>query len=325
MSNIAIVCGGYSGERVISNQSADVVLESLENAPFNCFKVWIDQKEWKLITDGGDYPIDKNDFTAQLNGDKISFDGVFNTIHGTPGEDGLLQGYFDLLGIPYNTCDVYSSAITFNKGACNRLLKDYGIRSATSVILKKDDERNFDRIAEKTGIPCFVKPNGSGSSLGISKVNSVTDLPGALDKAFEEDEYVVVETFIEGTEITCGAVMRNGRPQGIAVTEIVCETEFFDYEAKYHDKRTQEITPARIDQVAYDDCMRTTERIYSILQCQGIIRADYILSGSELYLIEVNTTPGLSSASLIPQQVRYAGQTLESFFTEEVKLVLQRR
>ncbi|HAS35774.1 MAG TPA: D-alanine--D-alanine ligase [Flavobacteriales bacterium] len=322
--NLAVVCGGFSNEKVISGQSADVVIQSLKGSDYNIFKVWIDENQWSLLHEDQTLPIDKNDFSASTKDGKLNFDGVFNTIHGTPGENGILQGYFDLLKIPYNNCGVYASSITFNKGACNRLLRHFGVKSANSYLLKSDETYSEEKILERVGLPCFVKPNASGSSLGISRVNDAPELKAAIDHAFIEDDLVIIEEFLPGTEITCGVVERDGKPKALAVTEIVVEKEFFDYEAKYHHKGTQEITPARISKEDYEACMRLTEQIYTWLDCQGIVRADYILNEKGIFLIEVNTTPGLSSASLVPQMAVYAGYTLEEFFSEEVELLLNR-
>jgi D-alanine-D-alanine ligase len=322
VKNIAIVCGGYSDEKVISNQSADVVIASLKGSPYSPHKVWIDDRGWELRRGEASYPIDKNDFSVEVDGQRLEFDGVFNTIHGTPGENGLLQGYFDLLKIPYNNCGVYASSISFNKGACNRLLRHFGVKSAESYLLSRGEEYSLDEVLRKVGLPCFVKPNASGSSLGISRVNEAEQLHSAIEAAFQEDDLVVIEEFLPGIEITCGVVSRDGKPKALAVTEIVTTKEFFDYEAKYHDKGTEEITPARIDAEDYERCMRLTEKIYGWLSCKGIVRADYMLCDDGLYLIEVNTTPGLSEARLVPQMAQHAGYSLSAFFTEEVEILL---
>jgi len=319
MKKIAVVCGGYTEERVISRQSAETVIKALTEAGFDAYEVWIDQSSWNVEIDGQELTIDRNDFSFMHNAEQVSFDAVFNTIHGTPGENGLLQGYFDMLGIPYNNCNVFVSALTFHKAACNRYLRSFGIPSAESVMLTVRDSYDVDKILEVVGLPCFVKPNSSGSSLGISKVKSKEDLIPAIDAAFAEDNSILIEQFMDGTEVTCGAWAEHGKAKSIAITEIVSEQEFFDYHAKYHDIGTQEITPARIPEDQYNKVMRLTEQIYSILECKGVIRIDYIIEKGEPLLIEVNTTPGLSSRSLIPQQVEYVGMKLSDFFGEQMR------
>ncbi len=319
MKKLAVISGGYSEESVISAKSAATVIEALKNAPYEVYELWIDQNEWYLKSGERKFPIDKNDFSVSIDGDVIRFDAVFNTIHGSPGENGLLQGYFDMIGIPYNNCDVFVSSLTFHKAACNRYLRSFGIESAESVILGEGDSYDVDAIISQVGLPCFVKPNQAGSSLGISKVNKKEELHEAIRFAFEEDNLVLIERFLDGTEVTCGAWSKHGKAVAIAVTEIVAEQEFFDYHAKYHDEGTQEITPARITDAEYQNIMKLTEEIYRILNCRGVIRVDYVLESGHPKLIEVNTTPGLSSRSLIPQQAEYAGLKLSEFFTEQIQ------
>ncbi len=323
-TKIAVVCGGYSDEKTISAKSADVVIEALETSEYEVYRVWIDEVEWSLQHKNEVYPIDKNDFSVLLGDEKLKFDAVFNTIHGVPGENGLLQGYFDLLNVPYNSSGVYASSISFNKAACNKLLRQFGVKSAEAYILHAGEHYLESELIEKVGLPCFVKPNASGSSIGISRVNEASELKAAIEMAFAEDDLVLVEEFLDGTEITCGVVEREGKPYALAVTEIVVEKEFFDYEAKYHHKGTQEITPARISEADYEACMRLSEKIYTWLDCKGIVRPDFILNKKGLFLIEVNTTPGLSSASLIPQMAEYTGLSLSEFFAEAVRLTLDR-
>lgn len=319
MKQIAIVVGGYSGESVISMQSGQTVYDNLDRKKIRPHLVKISREGWSVEHDGTAYPIDRNDFSANIDGKKLAFDGAFVAIHGAPGEDGKLQGYFDMLDLPYNCCDVLTASLTFNKGVTNRYLKTFGIHSAERVILYAGDTPDLDAIIDRVGIPCFVKPNASGSSLGISKVNKAADLGAAIEFAFKEDSEVIIETFIEGPEITCGCHDTPTGAESIAVTEIVAENEFFDFEAKYNDSRTQEITPARVSQKDYDACMQLTEVIYAALRCRGMIRVDYILRGEDLYVIEVNTIPGLSPASLIPKMVEYRNWSLSDFFTNSVE------
>lgn len=322
MSTIAVVCGGYSDERVISLQSAETVEKALREAGFETHKIWIDRESWHLIQGDEKFLVDKNDFSVKTPKEHLRFDAVFNTIHGSPGENGLLQGYFDLIQMPYNNCDVFTSALTFHKAACNRYLKSFGIASAESVVLTTKDRVDVDEILKITGLPCFVKPNASGSSLGISKVKSANDLRPAIENAFREGDSIIIERFMQGTEVTCGAWSEDGKAKAIAITEIVSEQEFFDYQAKYHDARTQEITPARIETAVYDQIMRITEHIYKILSCRGVIRVDFIIESDGPRIIEVNTTPGLSSRSLIPQQLQYVGISLKDFFGKQISDLL---
>jgi len=313
--NIAIVAGGYTDEIAISLKSAAVVFSHFDTKKFNTYDVRITRRKWVVVVDGREYPIDKNDFSSLVDGAKVSFDGVFMAIHGTPGEDGKLQGYFDMLEIPYNNCNVVTSALTFNKSMCNNFLKSYGVQSANSILLLAGVPYSTMDILQQISIPCFVKPNGAGSSLGISKVNDAKDLGPAIEKAFVQDDEVLIEDFIEGVELSCGAIKLNGVVSAQAVTEIVATNEFFDYDAKYHNLGTQEITPARISDEHYDACLLLTEAIYDYLNCKGMIRVDYILKEGTLFVIEVNTTPGLSEQSIYPKQAVYAKISLKDLFT----------
>lgn len=312
---MAIVTGGFSGEDVIARQSAQQVMEHIDNEQFQCILVDITRSAWVAEFAGQQSPIDRNDFSFLHAGEKVTFDSAFIVIHGTPGEDGKLQGYFDLIGLPYFSSGVLTSAVTFNKGLCNTLLRQYGVLSANAVVLKKGDVINTEYILSKVSLPCFVKPNNGGSSLGISKVSENTELEPAIRKAMQVDDEIIIEDFVAGTEITCGVARIKGKVKSIAVTEIVTGNDFFDYEAKYHDHATQEITPARIPDHLYEECMYLSEFIYDKLDCQGMIRIDYILQEDQLYLIEVNTIPGLSAASLIPKQAEYAQISLKELFT----------
>jgi len=312
--NIAIIYGGFSGERVISEKSASVVAKYLPQDKYNTFLIDIDRDEWNYHHQGRKHPVDLNDFSLRLEGEHIVFDGVFNAIHGTPGEDGKIQGYFDVMGIPYNNCDVLASAITFNKSACIRYLKASGVKVAHSYIARLGDSFDEREILNRVGLPCFVKPNDGGSSIGVTKVKHEEELAEAIRKAQGEGVDVLIESLLVGTEVSCGCISMHGEPKSIGVTEIVPANEFFDFDSKYLNKNTQEITPARIDPALYDEVMRLTEKIYHWLHCRGMIRVDYMICADGVYLIEVNTTPGLSEASIIPQQARHFGFTLGEFF-----------
>lgn len=312
--NIAIVYGGFSGERVISEKSAQLVQRHLNKDKFNAYLVDIAREGWFVDLDAGRIPVDKTDFSFQLKGKRQPFHGVFNAIHGTPGEDGKLQGYFDVMGIPYNNCGVIASAISFSKSACNIYLGALGINVARSHLIKHGAKYNAKKILADLGLPCFVKPTDGGSSIGITKVKEATQFDAAVRSAQAEHTDALVESFLDGVEVSCGCISLNGRPKALAVTEIVPANEFFDFESKYTNAQTQEITPARISESDYDEVMRTTEKIYGLLDGKGMIRIDFMVCKDGIYLIEPNTTPGLSEASILPQQAVYCGYDLDGFF-----------
>ena len=318
---IAIIFGGFSEERVISEKTAAVVQKHLSPSKYQCYLVDIDKDHWSVVHQNELLPIDKNDFTFDLEGNKVKFDAVFNAIHGTPGEDGKIQGYFDVLGIPYNNCGVLASALTFNKAACNRYLSPSGVLVAESFLARIGEPIDAESIVDRVGLPCFVKPVEEGSSIGVSKVKDKSQLVKAIHKAQSVGVDALVERFLDGVEVSCGCIMLNGNIQAIGVTEIVPANEFFDFDSKYNNTETQEITPARIDEDANDRVMLLTEEIYHWLHAKGMIRADYMICGDDIYLIEVNTTPGLSEASIIPQQAIHFGMSLEEFFDNELNVL----
>lgn len=323
LPNIALVHGGFTDESIISNQSAQLIAKSLDSQKFRVFMVEVLSDSWKVSESNGDtWDINKSDFSFHRGEEHLRVDAVVNTIHGTPGEDGKMQGYFDMLGIPYNNSGVLSSSLSFNKGFCNAFLSRCGIKVAESVFLLDRQDADPKAIIKQLGLPCFVKPNDAGSSLGVSKVKSEEDLIPAIDHAFSIGNKVLIESFIEGTEITCGVVRQDGKPTSVAVTEIVFEADFFDYNAKYLSNQTQEITPARIDEKDYQAAMKLSEQIYKLLDCKGFFRADYILKDGELYLIEVNTVPGMSEKSLMPQMLEYLGLDLRQILEEQIDEML---
>jgi D-alanine-D-alanine ligase len=323
--NIAVVMGGYSGEAQISMLSGATVLANLDANEYNIYKVIISKEKWVLEQNNKEYHIDKNDFSVTIDDEKLNFDCVFNIIHGTPGEDGKFQGYLDMLSIPHTSCDVAVSALTFNKGMTTSLLKTYGIHVAESVVLLENKNIDEQAILKKVGLPCFVKPNNGGSSLGTFKVTKLEQLKVSIDKAFDEGGQVIIEEFISGTEVTCSAFMQNGKGKAMAITEIVATVEFFDFDAKYKDNSTQEITPARIPQDKYNECMKLTEYIYDVLGCWGLVRSDYILKGNNFYLIEVNSIPGLTERSLTPQHAEYLNLSKKDLFSIVTKEALARK
>lgn len=314
--NIAIVAGGDSGEYDISIKSAAVVKEHLDREKFNPFLIVIKGKDWRYIDDVNlEHAINKEDFSISLNGRKITFDAVFVAIHGTPGEDGKLQAYFDLLDIPYTSCDQTTSALTFNKHFSLVLASGYGARVAPSAVLHLGQEVEPERLIELVGLPCFVKPNQGGSSVGMSKVKDAAGLPNAIARAFEEDTQVLIESYIPGREITCGVFYDAGAVRSLPVTEVISKKEFFDYEAKYTDGMAEEITPADIPADIEKECRSTSEHLYRSMNCKGLVRFDYIYNEEGMYFLEVNTVPGLSPNSIIPQQAAAVGISLRELFS----------
>ncbi len=315
MKNIAIVAGGDSKEYDISIQSSKQVSDLIDEKLFNTYTINIKGLEWNVIINNEKIPIDKNDFSVNINNKKILFNCALIIIHGTPGENGLLQAYFQLLKIPFTTCNFFESALCFNKYACKVYLKKFDILSAKSIKLRKDSEIKPVIIIGKLGLPCFVKPNAAGSSFGITKVNDINKLKEAIELAFKEDYEVIVEEFIDGREITNGVIKTSKNNYILPVTEIVTKNDFFDYDAKYSGE-TDEITPAKIPDDITEKCKQISSDIYDILNCSGIVRVDYILKGNDLYFLEINTVPGMSKESIIPQQAREMNVNLTNVYTE---------
>ncbi|MDA3943584.1 MAG: D-alanine--D-alanine ligase [Bacteroidetes bacterium] len=323
MKKIAIVCGGDSGEYEISVKSAAVVQRHLNNKVYDPYLVYITSSGWYVVGEQNiKYPIDKNDFSVKIEGKHILFDAVFNAIHGTPGENGLLNGYFDLIGMPYTSSGLTTSALTFHKDFCKRIVKTYGYSVASSVLLNKGETFDDGEIIDYLGLPVFVKPNNGGSSVGISKVKAVSELRPAVDKAFREDNQVLVEAFVEGREIACGAMNVSGRLIVFPLTEIVSMNEFFDYEAKYTKGMADEITPAPISEEDEIWVKTTAAQLYPFLECKGFVRFDFILTDDALFFIEVNTVPGISEASILPQQAEFMGMSLSKLFDLALENIL---
>ncbi|RVT73965.1 D-alanine--D-alanine ligase [Flavobacterium sufflavum] len=322
MKNIAIIMGGYSSEYKISLISGNVVYKFLDQTKYNGFRIHIFKEKWVYVDDSdNEFPIDKNDFSVNVNGNKISFDCVFNAIHGTPGEDGLMQAYFELLGIPQTSCDYYQAALTFNKRDLLSVLKPYGIKTAISYYLNKGDVINTAEIINKVGLPCFVKPNKAGSSFGISKVKAEAELPTAIETAYKEDNEIIIESFLDGTEVSVGVINYKGEIIVLPITEIVSENDFFDYEAKYQGK-SQEITPARLSDEMTQKVGTIAKRAYEVLKMKGFSRSEFIIVNDEPHMLEMNTIPGLTTESLIPQQAAAAGIPLADLFTNAIELAL---
>lgn len=311
--NIAVVAGGFSDEAEISMLSAQMVMTNLDTELYNLYQVNILEDGWNAIVDGKQYQIDKSDFSATTPAGKISFECAFVAIHGTPGEDGKLQSYFDLIGMPYTTSDALASCISFSKWLTNQILRNSNIPCAASVLLRTDDDIDVDAILEVTGLPCFVKANNGGSSFGMSKVKKAEELEAAIERAREHDSETLIEAFMEGTEVTCGIFHLKGETHLLPITEIVSKNEYFDYEAKYKGE-SDEITPARIPDEQRDEVHRITKRVYQTLNLASVARIDFIIIDGKPHVIEANTVPGLSSESLIPQQIRAYGMTLKQVF-----------
>ncbi len=318
--NIAIIAGGDSSELVVSVKSAQGIYSFIDNEKYNRFIVEIQAERWEVQLPG-ETPaaIDRNDFSFTRNGVKTRFDFAYITIHGTPGENGKLQGYFDLIGLPYSSCDLFTSALTFNKFACNHYLKGFGVRVSESLMLYRHQAVTSREVVEKIGLPCFIKPNEGGSSFGVTKVTAEEQIRPAIDKAFREAESVMIEAYMEGTEITCGCYKTKNREVVLPITEVVSENEFFDFDAKYNGQ-VREITPARIPDKLTRRVQQLTSAIYDLLNCSGIIRIDYIITkGEKINLLEVNTTPGMTPTSFIPQQIAAAGLDIKEVMTEIIE------
>ncbi|WP_026709942.1 D-alanine--D-alanine ligase [Flavobacterium filum] len=324
MKNVAIIMGGYSSEYQISLTSGGVVYSYLDKSKYKAFKIHIFKEKWVYVTESGtEYSVNKNDFSVDVNGDKITFDVVFNAIHGTPGEDGLMQAYFELLGIPQTSCDYYQSALTFNKRDLLSVLKPYGIKTATSYYLNLGDVIDADLIIKTVGLPCFVKPNKSGSSFGISKVKSLEELLPAIENAYKEDNEIIIESFLDGVEVSVGVINYKGKVTVLPITEIVSENDFFDYEAKYLGK-SQEITPARISDELKQKVETVAKRAYEVLKMKGFSRSEFIIVNNEPYMLEMNTIPGMTTESILPQQAKVAGISLTELFDNAIELALLR-
>ncbi len=317
---IAIAMGGYSGEYDVSMGSGQVVYDHL-SPHFVCYKVIIAKKGWHAEVGDEQFPINKHDFSfTDKENNTITFDGVFVAVHGTPAEDGLLPAYFELIGMPHSTSNAFASALTFNKAECNMVIRNMGITVPESVYIHQNDSVNAEDIVEKLGLPLFVKPNCSGSSLGVSKVKSASGFEQALKTAFAEDDAVVVESAVIGTEVACGVCKREDKISALAITEIVPKNEFFDYESKYSGL-SEEITPARISEKAKLTIMAQTKLVYEKLKLNGLARVDFIIDHNDVpHLIEVNTVPGLSAESILPKQAKFLDIDLGTLFAQSLPL-----
>jgi len=313
--------GGNSTEASISIKSGTVVYQNLDKNKYIAYCVKITGDVWEVVTNTQNYPIDKSDFSFQFKEFKITFDCVFNAIHGSPGEDGLLCAYFDLLGIKHTSAPFYQMALTFNKKDCLSVLKNYGIKMADSYFYNKNSTLNTQEIIAKVGLPCFVKPNQAGSSFGISKVYNEKELPKAIDKALSEDNDVLIESFLEGIEVSIGVINYKGEVLVLPPTEIVSHNDFFDYDAKYKGD-SDEITPARISDTQLKNLKTEAKKVYTVLNMKGFSRSEFIFKGDIPYFLEINTVPGLTNESLLPQQARAGGISLSELFENAIESAL---
>ncbi len=323
--NIAFVTGGFSGEAEVSYNSAKTISANIDTNKFDAYTIDIRLDGWwHLAEDGSRTPVDKNDFSITVNSSKVLFDAVLIGIHGTPGEDGKLQGYFDLLGLPYTTCNASVSALTFNKRFTVAVAAFSGISVSKSLHFYKGDPILLDEIIARLQFPLFVKPANGGSSIGMSKVPDAFGIETAIEKAFAEDTQVLIEEFVEGREFTVGVCRVNGTVTTLPITEVISDNYFFDYEAKYHGK-SREITPAQVDEAIADQIRAEAKKIYRVFNCRGVIRIDFIYNekAGKPFMLEINTVPGQSAASVVPQQVRALGWTLKDFYTGLIEEALK--
>ncbi|MDO6760264.1 D-alanine--D-alanine ligase [Tamlana sp. 2_MG-2023] len=320
--NIAIIMGGYSSEYKISLTSGNVVYETLDKSKYTAYRIHIFKDKWVYVDDdNNEHPVDKNDFSISAHGEKVTFDCVFNAIHGSPGEDGYMQGYFQLINLPHTSCSMYQAGITYNKRDLLSILKPYGIKTAESFYLNLGDTVNAEAIISKVGLPCFVKANKAGSSFGVSKVHEKEALQNAIDVAFKEDDEIIIESFLDGTEVSVGVISYKGEIVVLPITEIVSENDFFDYEAKYEGK-SQEITPARLTKEQEDKVNKEAKKVYEVLKMKGFSRSEFIFKDGEPHLLEMNTIPGLTRESILPQQAAAANIPLADLFANAIEEAL---
>lgn len=320
MKHIAIVAGGDSSEVVVSLKSAQGIKSFIDETKYKTTIVTIIGDEWLAkVSENKSYAIDKNDFSYTVDGEKQKFDFAYITIHGTPGENGILQGYFDLIGLKYSCCGVLAAALSFNKFACNQYLKNFGAKVASSMLVSPGMNVEPKEVIEKLGLPCFIKSNVGGSSFGVTKVKEESQILPAVERAFAEGGDVIIESFLKGTEITCGMYKTHEKTVVFPITEVVPENEFFDYDAKYNGQ-VSEITPARISDELTKKVQEETKKYYDILGCKGIVRIDYIITEDGVpHVLEANTTPGMTPTSFIPQQVRAAGIDIKDVMTDIIE------
>jgi D-alanine-D-alanine ligase len=322
--NVAVVMGGYSDESVISLRSGQLILSNLDKSKYQVFEVHILLNDWYCLIDGTKYPINKADFSFTKDNQTIKFDVISNTIHGTPGEDGHLQAYWELLEIAYTGCGFYQSSLTFNKRDTLSVLSKFNIPKANSIYVSKGNTIDGNEVAKELGLPFFVKPNQSGSSLGVSKVNSLEDFDKALTYAFTEDNDILIESYLKGREVSVGVIKYKGETKVMGITEILSENDFFDYEAKYLGK-SEEVTPANLSKEIKNRVEETAIKVYEALGMSGFSRTDFIIMNDVPHFIEINTNPGLSPQSIFPQQAAYSNMSMSDLLDNEISLALQRK
>jgi D-alanine-D-alanine ligase len=316
---IAIVAGGDSGEYEVSIKSGNQLFAQIDRSKYNPVLIHMKGMNWIAKIDGAEIEVDKNNFSVTSGGEKIKFDCALIGIHGTPGEDGKLQAYFELIKLPYTTCGVMTCALTFNKYATKHYLAPYGVNMAKGMIFHKTDEVNPSEVVKNLGLPCFIKPNNGGSSCGVSKINEESQIVPAIKNALEHDSEIIVEEYIKGTEITCGVIKTLGKMQVLPIAEIVSKKEFFDYEAKYTSGMADEIIPARIPADIWEACEKISALIYDKLFCKGVVRIDYIIKDNKLHFLEVNTVPGMTEASIIPRMIKAKNISM----TEAINMLIE--
>lgn len=321
--NIALITGGDSGEFEISIQSAEQMERVLDSSVYDIYRIVIKGKDW-FYDDVN--KIDKNDFSLTIDGHKVMFDCVFMALHGTPGENGKLQGYLDIMGIPYTTCDVTTSALTFNKGFTTKIISTSGVKTCRSVVIYKNGDHDIEKIMNGITLPCFVKPNNGGSSVAMSKVDNIDDLQGAIDIAFGENNEVIIEEYFKGRELTCGVYRSGDKVIALPIIEIVSHSRsgWFDFEAKYKGL-SDEICPADVPAEVSAECRRNSVMLYNYLNCSGVVRFDYLWNGEEFRCLEVNTVPGMTAESLVPKMVKEAGMTLKEFYNSLIEEAIKNR
>ena len=323
---VVLFMGGDSGEYEVSIASSSQIKNYLDTEKFEVYPVLIRNGNWIYTHENGtQIPFDRNSHCLFIGSETVKFDCAFIAIHGTPGEDGKLQGYLEIAGIPYTTCDVTTSALTFNKYFSNDLAIQYGVKVARTILLRQGETWNAESLEKEVGLPCFIKPNKAGSSVGVSKVYVPDGIGDAINKAFAEDDEVLIQQFIKGREMACGVFTLNGKVQVLPVTEIISKNDFFDYQAKYTEGLASEITPAPITEEQSNECKRLTEYMYRKFNCKGVVRFDYFLTADEWWFLEVNTVPGFSAESIIPKQVKAAGYDLKGFFGSLVEEALRNK
>ena len=323
--NVVVIAGGNSSEYGVSIQSGNHIFGEIDGEKYNKYLMLLRGRDWHIELDGACYPVDKNDFSFECAGKKIAFDFAYITIHGNPGENGMLQGYLDMMGVPYSTCSALCEALTFDKYTCTNYLNGFGIRTTRPVMLTRGQAFDKEAVLETVGLPCFVKPNAEGSSFGVSKVKTAADFDAAIEEAFSKCKEILVESFLDGTEFTCGLYKVGGKKVIMPVAEVIPKKEFFDYEAKYDATMSEEIIPGRFSEEITERIQDMASEVYDILRCEGIIRMDGFVCGEEVIMLEVNTTPGMTANSFVPKMVRAMGCRLRDVLTEIIEDKLNRQ